>query len=76
MVWAEHDGGPTLLDKKISLAIGQRCTGSGYAFYKDTRDLSFMFATREGALRSAARARRIRGVRARVVDTVIVIDRA
>jgi hypothetical protein len=68
MVWTEHDGGPSVLDKKIALAVGQRCTGSGYSFYNDTRDLSFVFATRPGALHAAARARRIRGVRARIID--------
>lgn len=68
MVWVEYDGGPTMLDKKIALAVGQRCTGSGYGFYNDRRDISFVFATRPGALHAAARARRIRGVRARVID--------
>ncbi len=66
-LYVEYSGGfDGNKDARIVEAIGRESAGSGFSFENGVRDLEFMFVRRDAALRAASRARKIRGVRARV----------
>lgn len=59
-----YAGFSTQKDKKIAAKVARDYSGSGYGFGE--RDLSFYFCRKDAAVKAAARARTLHGVKARV----------